>query len=273
MKISDARGETLMKKEMNLISFYLPVNTSKNVIEEALGTTLKKQIEATYYAKIDEVIIIYTEFNVLTIINWSDQKIVEILQKLGIEEAEQYRELGFYQDYPIRINPDLEKSFSIDNNSITFNSYELINFIIIGHIISQSVALELYEQKLSDYSERSRDLIDGSDTYSIFKRNRLARFAKELVLIRHDMMIDLYLLDKPNILWDNEEMELLYNTLSSILELKERFEVIEYKLNSVKDDILMVMDLTNHNHSSFLEWIIIGLIGVEIVMGLIEWLS
>ena len=33
----------------------------------------------------------------------------------------------------------------------------------------------------------------------------------------------------------------------------------------------MVMDLTNHNHSSFLEWIIIALIGVEIAMGLMEW--
>jgi uncharacterized Rmd1/YagE family protein len=266
-------NKSAMKNEMNLISFYLPVASNKNSIEKALGITLKKRIEATYYAEVGDALIIYTQFNVLTLINFSHEQIVKSLTKLGIEEAEHYRERVYYQDYPIQIDTGLEKNFIIDNDSITFSSYELINFIIIGHIISQSVALELYEKKLSDYSERSRSLIDGSDTYSIFKRNRLSRFAKELVLIRHDMMIDLHLLDKPDILWDNEEMELLYNELSLTLELKERFEVIEYKLRSVKDDILMVMDLTNHNHSSFLEWIIIGLIGVEIIMGLIEWFS
>jgi uncharacterized Rmd1/YagE family protein len=85
------------------------------------------------------------------------------------------------------------------------------------------------------------------------------------------MLIDLFLLDKPNILWDNENAELLYNKLASSLELKDRFDVIEYKLDSIKDDIAMIMDLTNHNHSSFLEWIIIILIMIEIVMSLMEW--
>jgi uncharacterized Rmd1/YagE family protein len=33
----------------------------------------------------------------------------------------------------------------------------------------------------------------------------------------------------------------------------------------------MALDLFNHKHSEFLEWIIIGLIGFEIVMGLIEF--
>jgi uncharacterized Rmd1/YagE family protein len=103
----------------------------------------------------------------------------------------------------------------------------------------------------------------------------MARFAKELVMTRHDMVIDLHLLDKPNILWDNEDAEMLYNSLASTLELKDRFDIVEYKLNSIKDDMMMVMDLTNHNHSSFLEWIIIGLIALEIFMGLglFEWLK
>ncbi len=55
------------------------------------------------------------------------------------------------------------------------------------------------------------------------------------------------------------------------LELKERFEVVEYKLNSIKDDIIMIMDLKNHSHSSFLEWIIIILIVIEVIMGFMEW--
>ena len=260
-----------MKKEMNLVSLYLGRPMDKGTVEEALGVTLKKRIEATYYAEIGDALITYTQFNVLTVINWPRIKIVEVLESLGIDDAESFEQWGLFQDYPVRINTELKQNFEIDNDSITLNAYSQINLIIIAHVISQSVALELYEQKLADYSERSRDLIDSSDTYSIFKRNRLARFAKQLVLIHHDMMIDLHLLDKPNILWDNENVEMLYNDLASTLELKDRFEIVAYKLSSIKDDIVMVMDLTNHNHSSFLEWIIIILIAVEIVMGLMEW--
>ncbi len=262
-----------MKKTMNLVSLYLPKALNRNDVEEALGVTLKKSIESTYVADIDDTIVTYTQFNVLTLINCNRIKTVEILEALGIEEAESFEQGNLFQDYPIRINNDLDREFHIDNDTITFKSLSRINLIIAAHVISQSVALELYEQKLADYSERSRNLIDAADTYSIFKRNRLARFAKQLVLIRHDMMIDLHLLDKPNVLWDNEDAERLYNSLASILELKDRFEVVEYKLNSIKDDIVMVMDLTNHNHSSFLEWIIIILIAVEIVMGLTEWFA
>lgn len=261
----------MKRKEMELLAFYLPLSLTRSDIEAALGITLRKGIEATYYAEVGDALIAYTQFNVLTLINWPHSTITDLLENLGIADAATFDFGGLNQDYPIRIEPSLPSSFSVTNETIILREYAVIPLIIAAHVVSQSVALELYERKLSDYYERSRQLIDASDTFSLSKRGRLARFAKQLALIRHDMLIDLHLLDKPNILWDNEEAEGLYNSLASQLELKDRFDVVAYKLNSIKDDIIMVMDLTNHNHSSFLEWIIIVLIGVEIVMGLFEW--
>lgn len=260
-----------MKKEMGLVSLHIPQPLTRYEVEEAIGVTLKKGIETTYYAELNNKFLTYTQFNVLTLINWSRDEIINVLESLGLEETEDFDKRGLYQEYPLLIDTQYSGQFAIDNDKITLKSYSRIDLIIVAHVISQSVALELYEEKLSDYYERSRYLIESVDTYSIFKRKRLARFAKQLVLIRHDMMIDLLLLDKPNILWDNEDAERLYNRLAGSLELKDRFDVVEYKLGSIKDDIVIVMDLTNHNHSSFLEWIIIVLIAVEIGMGLYEW--
>lgn len=262
-----------MKKDMELVSLYLPKALNRGDIERAFDVTLKKGIEATLYAEIGDAFIAYTQFNVLTLINWSRFNIIDALENLEIEDAENFDQGSLCQDYPLRIDTEFSANFSVTNDRIILKEYSLINFIIISHVISQSVALELYEHKLSDYYERSRKLIDAADTFSIFKRTRLSRFAKQLVLIRHDMLIDLYLLDKPNILWDNEDVELLYNKLANTLELKDRFDIVEYKLNSIKDDIVMVMDLTNHNHSSWLEWIIIILIAIEIGMGLVDWFA
>ncbi len=273
---SKLEGAVLMSKEMGLVAFYLPKIMTRGEVEEALGILLKKRIEATYYAQLDNnALITYTQFNVIAMINLSRNQIVEILKKLNIQDADRFDRTGLYQDYPLFIDPEIDTKFSIDNNAITLKESSLTNLVISAYVVSQSVALELYEQKLADYFEKSRHLIDSVDTYSMFKRSRMARFAKELVMTRHDMVIDLHLLDKPNILWDNEDAEMLYNSLASSLELKDRFDIVEYKLNSIKDDMMMVMDLTNHNHSSFLEWIIIGLIALEIFMGLglFEWLK
>ena len=58
----------------------------------------------------------------------------------------------------------------------------------------------------------------------------------------------------------------LYNELSLFFELKERFAVVEYKLNLLKEDIAFLTDILNHKKSEFLEWIIIALIAFEIIM-------
>lgn len=261
-----------MNTKLDLYAIYLTKSLSNAEIEKALNITLSKGIETMLYAEINNSMITYTNFNVLTLIDWPKDDIPNVLNLLGIQNTyDNVLTKNIYQDYPIEINPSLDTLFAIDNQKITLKEYSRNSLLIISHVISQSVALEVYENKLSNYYERSRSLLDESDTFSIFKRAKFAKFAKQLVLIRHDMMIDLYLLDKPNIVWDNENVEALYNDLASSLELKDRFEVVEYKLNSIKDDIVMIMDLTNHNHSSFLEWIIIVLIIIEVILGLMEW--
>jgi uncharacterized Rmd1/YagE family protein len=260
-----------MKQKLDLHALYLTKPLSQSEIETALQVPLNKGIETMLYAEIDVSMITYTTFNVLTFINYQKDEIANILELLGIKDTEKLLLKNINQEYPIEINPTISTLFEIDNQKITLKENNRTSLLIISHIISQSVALEVYENKLSDYYERSRNLLDESDTFSIFKRTKFAKFAKQLVLLRHDMIIDLHLLDKPNIVWDNEDAELLYNELAASLELKERFEVVEYKLNNIKDDIVMVMDLTNHNHSSFLEWIIIILIIIEVIMGFMEW--
>ncbi|WP_345985865.1 RMD1 family protein [Sulfurimonas sp. HSL-1656] len=258
-------------KSTELLALYLPKPLNYKKLQLALGAEMQKRLEGTYYLRKDDFIVVFTQFNVLAMVNMPPPERIALLQALGIDAAEHDMKQMVYQDYNICFDPALTSPFTVSNEAITLQSASDLNMVIIAYVIAQSVALDVYEQKLADYSERSRTLIEDSDSYSLFKRTRLARFAKQLVLIRHDLLIDLYLLDKPNILWDNADAEALYNSLATALELSDRFEVVSYKLGSIKDDIIMVMDITNHKHSSFLEWIIIVLIAVEIGMGLIEW--
>lgn len=255
----------------SLISISLPTPFSKQEVETRLNCTLKKGIEKAFFYAYRDTLLVYTQFNVLTFINWEKEAMHKALFKLGIEDAALLEQRYIFQDYPILIEPTLEFTCKVSNEQIILKEPLPLYLIIIALVISQSVGLEKYEQDLDVHFEKSQQLLDLTQSYALLKRSKLIEFARNLTTIQHGMVSDLFLLDKPNILWDNEEAEKLYNRLSSILELKDRSQIVEHKLAHLKDDISMALDMFNHKHSEFLEWIIILLIGFEIVMGLIEF--
>ncbi len=260
-----------MSRLISLVSISLPSLLPRHEIEIRLECSFKKGIEKAFYTEYRGTYLIYTPFNVLTFINWDKEAMLEALKKLDVPEAHRYEHTTLYQDYPIYIDASLSKACHVTNESITLKEASPLSFIIIALVISQSVGLEKHEQDLEKHFARSRRLLDMTKGHSLIKRSKLAQFAKELTFIRHAMLTDLFLLDKPNILWDNAEAEDLYNRLASILELKDRFEIVAFKLSNLKDDIARVLNLINHKHSEFLEWIIIILIGIEIVVMAVEF--
>ncbi len=260
-----------MSKLISLVSISLPSLLPRHEIEIRLECSFKKGIEKAFYTEYRGTYLIYTPFNVLTFINWDKEAMLEALKKLDVPEAHRYEHTTLYQDYPIYIDASFPKDCHVTNESITLKEASPLSFIIIALVISQSVGLEKHEQDLERHFARSRRLLDMTKGHSLIKRSKLAQFAKELTFIRHAMLTDLFLLDKPNILWDNAEAEDLYNRLASILELKDRFEIVAFKLSNLKDDIARVLNLINHKHSEFLEWIIIILIGIEIVVMAVEF--
>jgi len=256
---------------MNLLSLYLDQPLSHAKIEYALDIVLIKGFENGYYGQNQTLHAALSPFKVLTLISEDKKQILDALDKLGITLHTEDERSHPYQDYPILIDPTLKTSFSVTNEAITLKEKSILSFNIIALAISQSVGLETYEHRLDTLFSRSRRIVESIHTFSMTRRSHLLRFTKQLALTRHDMVSNLLLLDKPNILWDDEEAEALYNRLAFVLELYDRHEIALSKLSQIKEDVLLVMDLINHKRSEFLEWIIIVLIGVEIVMGIMEW--
>lgn len=258
--------------ELNLLSVYLPADLSHHKVAEKLNMPLKKGIEASFYAEIIEEeshrFLFFTQFDVITFINWSKDAVNEALFKLGL--AEPYTQATLYQDYQILLNANASAPFHVDNNRIEIRELSLWPLMIVALVIAQSVGLEKFEKEVDRFYTKGRNMVENSGRLGWVKRHHFTDYAIELSLLRHDMVLDLMLLDKPNILWDNETYESLYNRLAELLDLQERFEVVSYKLNVLKEDMTMMIDLHQHKHSSFLEWIIIVLILVEVFMGFWE---
>jgi uncharacterized Rmd1/YagE family protein len=256
---------------MNLLSLYLDQPLTHAKIEYALDIVLLKGFENGYYGLNHKLHIVLSPFRVLTLISEEKREILDALDKLGITLHTEDESSHPYQDYPILIDPSLPTSFSVTNEAIILKETSITSLNIIALAVSQSVGLETYEHRLDMLFSRSRRIVESIHTFSMTRRSHLLKFTKQLALTRHDMVSNLLLLDKPNILWDDAQAEALYNRLAFVLELYDRHEIALSKLSQIKEDVMLVMDLINHKRSEFLEWIIIVLIGVEIVMGIMEW--
>ena len=253
---------------MNLLSLYLDHPISKSALEYSFDLTMNKGVENGYYGRNDTLHALLAPFGVLTLIADEKRTILSALSTLGISIEDEQKLIT--QDYPIQIDPNHPEAFSITNQVIILREDTVLSLNVIALAISQSVGLEHYEKRLDTLFSQSRRIVASIHHFSISRRSHLMQFAKRLALTRHDMVSNLLLLDKPNILWDNEEAENLYNRLAFILELYDRHEIALSKLSQIKEDVMLVMDIINHKKSEFLEWIIIVLIAVEIVMGIME---
>lgn len=256
---------------MNLLSLYLNRTLTNAAIEYSLDIAMNRGIENGYYGHNDTLHVVLSPFGVLTLIAEEKKTVLEALSMLGI--SLQDKEDLITQDYPLHINPSLSEAFEVTNEAIQLREISTLNLNVIALAVSQSVGLEKYEKRFDSLFAQSRRIVESIHTYSFTRRSRLMQFAKRLALTRHDMVSNLLLLDKPNILWDNEEAEALYNRLAFILELYDRHETALSKLAQIKEDVMLVMDIINHKKSEFLEWIIIILIAVEIVMGVMEMMK
>ena len=254
---------------MNLLSLYLNHPLTTATVEYALDIALMRGVENGYYGKNESLHAVLAPFGVLTLIAEDKKDILSALSRLRISLDQNNL---ITQDYPIRIDPNLNTLFEVTNEVIALQEASTLNLNIMSLAISQSVGLEHYETRLDTLFSQSRRIVESIHTFSITRRSHLMQFAKRLALTRHDMVSNLLLLDKPNILWDNEEAENLYTRLAFILELNDRHEIALSKLSQIKEDVMLVMDVINHKKSEFLEWIIIILIGVEIVMGVVEFI-
>lgn len=259
-----------MKNDIQFISVELPFKIQKEELEREFSGLLLTKIENSFVAEItNNKFIFVSDFGVLTFCNFAHDEIKSLLERLGVKEANHFTTALLNQDYPMVIDTSCLEP-KIDSHTITYNKFNKSVASIISLALSQSVGLEKREKSLEAKMHQSQKIYNTIENLKIKDRKHLMEFASSIAKERFDILNQLYLLDKPDIAWDDSELESLYNQLSLQLELKNRFEVIEYKIANLKESVELAVDLVNQKSSEFLEWIIIWLIVIEVGFGIYE---
>lgn len=137
---------------------------------------------------------------------------------------------------------------------------------IISYVLSQSVALERYEDDIESNLSEFEVVVDNLKTKgkALFSEKRLLKQIGRVFSVKQTTVVHLALFDKPESIWESPDLETLYNRMSSEYDLKVRFDVLDKKIDYLSDISKMMMGFLAEKRNAFLEIIIIILIVIEI---------
>jgi uncharacterized Rmd1/YagE family protein len=178
-------------------------------------------------------------------------------------------DLNLFEEYRIKLDENSSQSLVKDD----FVTVPYIDAAIVGIVmlnIGQSVALEYYEVLTGELISSSKHYIvelEKNGKLSISKTN-LLKYIGKVLNVKNSIVDNLYILDDPNLVWDNEELNLLNRRLKLNFDINPRFKDLDYRLQIVENNLTLFTDVLNVRESTRLEWVIIILIVLEIIIAL-----
>lgn len=160
-----------------------------------------------------------------------------------------------------------------DNIKITFDKVYLPHLgvqeiKIISYVLSQSVALERYEDEIETSLSEIGIIVENlkSSGKALLSQRQLLQYIGNAFSVKQTAVAHLSLFDKPEEVWESPELEAIYNRMSAEYELQDRFDILNEKIKYLSDISQMLMNFLAEKRSEFLEIIIIALIMIEIVL-------
>lgn len=178
-------------------------------------------------------------------------------------------DLDLSEEYLIVSSPESDKTI-VKNNLVIVPEMDnsLIKIVMLN--IGQSVALEHYEILTNNLINSSKEYIEQLESHGKINISKtdLLKYIGKVLNIKNSITDNLYILDDPNLVWDNEDLNLLNRQLKINFDINSRFKGLDYQLQIVENNLTLFTDVLNVRESARLEWIIIILIFSEILINL-----
>lgn len=167
----------------------------------------------------------------------------------------------------------LGEADAIEPDGIVLRELSIERLQVIAEILGKSVVLSRYEQDIADAFTAIEPLALQMKTQPgrfPWRQRDLVEAMGHAMLVEHQLVDRAELLEKPDLLWDNAELDRLYARLEDEYELRERYLTLDTKLGVVSRAAQTMLELQQARRSLNVEWYIVLLIVFEVVLGLYE---
>lgn len=174
------------------------------------------------------------------------------------------------EELSLEVKPEMQEQ--IQGEKIYISELKLEHLQLTAEVLARSVALDYEESKIA----RSFELIEpfakslSNSKYWIktYHTKQLLKHIGTALLDQHNMVGRVEVLEKPELLWDNTQMERFYIRIMEEFDIKERHNILERKLNMIGSSAQTVLDIVLTRRNVRLEFYIVILIIIEIIISL-----
>jgi uncharacterized Rmd1/YagE family protein len=165
----------------------------------------------------------------------------------------------------IAIAPDKEDQI-LPGGPMVLRNATPDRLIVIADALSKSVVLARDEREVASVFELveplARDLAERGRVTAT--RRTILQHIGNALLVRQRVSGRVAVAEKPDVVWDRQDLERLYARLQDEYELKERAETLSRKLSVIAETAEMLTDIIDTRRSLRLEIAIVILIAIEL---------
>jgi uncharacterized Rmd1/YagE family protein len=198
-------------------------------------------------------------FNYGTVVIWGmtlrqEQRFLKEISKFEVEKLAkadvQTEDFNFYytREYQARIYNDFISLMDKKN---------YMTKLAISHALAQSVKTSLFEDLVDNTIESTKEIPSQIATTGKVNltRREINMQIGELFILRINIHLQGSVLDAPELMWAEPQLDPIYQAVRSYLEMDQRVALLTERLNVIADLLAVLKDQLTHTHGEYLEWI------------------
>lgn len=174
------------------------------------------------------------------------------------------------EETEIRLAPHEDES--VDGTMVQLQEPAIPRLQTVADILAKSVVLGYYETSLAEVFERIEPVAASLQRGESGKQQgrELLRYIGGALSTQHRMVGLVQVSEKPEILWEQPDLERLYLRLEDEYELSERHRALERKLQYIARTAETILNLLQHSTTLRVEWYVVALIVIEVLLSVYE---
>jgi uncharacterized Rmd1/YagE family protein len=196
----------------------------------------------------------------------------------NIKEARRFlEEVEEFQREPLKVIETDDFSYSYGEelkmieDDIILPDEELLTKVAVSHGLAQSVKLGAFEFTISEAFEKTKHIPEDLAKKGKIRlsRKEIRKKMGELFIDRSSINLHVDVLDTPEFFWEYPELEPHYSYIANELDIETRGQVLNQRLDVLRELFEMLGNEVDNQHSTRLEWIIILLIMSEVILSIL----
>jgi uncharacterized Rmd1/YagE family protein len=201
-----------------------------------------------------------------------DAKTANKIVRKFVKALENPIEKEFIEEYGYEV-AEIEKD-SVEFDSARLKSINPDKLSLLAEVLAQSVAIDYFDYLTDEIVSKFDQVNSGLE-----KRGRLLISTRSLGktigaanTILQSSITRMALLDKPELVWEEAELESFYASLRKMFELDDRFRIIEFKVDYIRNTSEIALSMLSDRRMLLLETIIVLLFVVDLILFAFELL-